>query len=235
MAGREAYPVVSRECGDDRHPKPHIQITCARCGTHGHLVISGSAAPPALANQTFRRRGWIVGRSRTRDRCPKCNPRLGTAKAHAAVARIAVDLPLKPVNPPEIPQPIPNIKGVEALPHLVVIQPPPEVRQPTREDRRRIVEEISASYTDIGYVGTASDATLATKLDVPRAWVSAIRDEFFGPDQNEATIGLRADVQKLIQLALSLEDRAMTLAAEAEALRHDAERISNLTKDRRAA
>ena len=164
MAGREAYPVVSRECGDDRHPKPHIQITCARCGTHGHLVISGSAAPPALANQTFRRRGWIVGRSRTRDRCPKCNPRLGTAKAHAAVARIAVDLPLKPVNPPEIPQPIPNIKGVEALPHLVVIQPPPEVRQPTREDRRRIVEEISASYTDIGYVGTASDATIAMEL-----------------------------------------------------------------------
>ena len=121
------------------------------------------------------------------------------------------------------------------MPHLVAIHPAPEVRQPTREDRRRIVEEISANYTDIGYVGTASDATLAAKLDVPRAWVSAIRDEFFGPDQNEATIGLRADVQKLIQHAHSLEDRAMILAAEAEALRHDAERISNLTKDRRAA
>lgn len=234
-AGREAYPVVSRKYGDDRRPKPHLQITCARCGTHGHLVISGASAPPAVANQAFRRRGWNVGRARTHDLCPRCNPRLGKAKVHAAVARIAVDLPAKPNIPPEISHPIPNIKGVEALPHLVAIHPAPEVRQPTREDRRRIVEEISANYTDIGYVGTASDATLAAKLDVPRAWVSAIRDEFFGPDQNEATIGLRADVQKLIQHAHSLEDRAMILAAEAEALRHDAERISNLTKDRRAA
>ena len=234
-AGHAAYPVVSRECGDDRRPKPHVQITCAGCKNTDHVPVSGASAPPAVANQAFRRRGWIVGRSRTHDRCPKCNPRLGKAKVHAAVARIAVDLPAKPVSPPEIPQPIPNIKGVEALPNLVTIHPAPEVRQPTREDRRRIVEEISANYTDIGYVGTASDATLAAKLNVPRAWVSAIRDEFFGPDQNEATISLRADVQKLIQLASSLEDRAMTLAAEAEALRHDAERISSLTKDRRAA
>ncbi|PZT95406.1 MAG: hypothetical protein DI624_13615 [Brevundimonas sp.] len=98
-----------------------------------------------------------------------------------------------------------------------------------------MLDEITACYTDIGYAGDASDATVAAKLDVPRVWVSDIRDEFFGPDQNEATVVFRADVEKLIRLGRSLEDRAMTLAAEGEALRQEAERIANLAIDRRVA
>lgn len=121
------------------------------------------------------------------------------------------------------------------MPRLVTNNPRPEVRQPTREDRRRVPDEITACYTDIGYAGDASDATVAAKLDVPRVWVSDIRDEFFGPDQNEATVVFRADVEKLIRLGRSLEDRAMTLAAEGEALRQEAERIANLAIDRRVA
>lgn len=118
------------------------------------------------------------------------------------------------------------------MPQLVASQPASQVRKPTREDRRRVLDEISANYNDIGYVGTTSDASLAAKLDVPRAWVSDIREEFFGPDQNEATVALRADVQKLIQLGRTLEDRAMTLAAEAETLRREAERIANSSQVR---
>lgn len=235
MIGREAYAVVSRERGDDGRKQPHVQITCANCGVHDHLVISGAAAPPALANQSFRRRGWSVGRSRSHDLCPKCNPRFGKAKAHRAVAKLAVVVPRPPVNPPQIPQPASKIKGVEPMLDLVTNNPRPEVRQPTREDRRRVLDEIAACYMDIGYAGHTTDATLAAKLDVPRVWVSEIRDEFFGPDQNEATVTFRADVDKLIRLGRSLEDRAMTLAAEAEALRQEAERIANLAKDRRAA
>jgi hypothetical protein len=120
------------------------------------------------------------------------------------------------------------------VPQHVAIQPASQIRKPTREDRRRVMDELNINYNDVGYVASASDTSLAAKLDVPRVWVSDIRDEFFGPDQNEATVTLRMDVQKLIQLGRSLEDRAMTLAAEAESLRHEAERIDKLSKVRAA-
>jgi hypothetical protein len=234
MIGREAYLIVNRERGDEGRKHPHLQITCSDCDANDYVFISGAAAPPAMTNQAFRRRGWSVGRSRSNDLCPKCNPRFGKAKVHAAVAKLAIAAPVDPIGPRERNSSPIIETGVRTVPQHVAIQPASQIRKPTREDRRRVMDELNINYNDVGYVASASDTSLAAKLDVPRVWVSDIRDEFFGPDQNEATVTLRMDVQKLIQLGRSLEDRAMTLAAEAESLRHEAERIDKLSKVRAA-
>ena len=55
-------------------------------------------------------------------------------------------------------------------------------RQPTVADRRLIMEELEAHYDikECCYAGAESDATLAQRLDMPRAWVADIRAQFFG-------------------------------------------------------
>lgn len=61
-------------------------------------------------------------------------------------------------------------------------------RQATREQNRTISDALDANY-DIErqcYRGSLTDKLLAEKLKFPAAWVGAVRDQFFGPDKNEA-------------------------------------------------
>ncbi len=57
----------------------------------------------------------------------------------------------------------------------------------TRDERRLIWAKLDEVYVDekAGYSAGWTDARLAEDLGVPRAWVSTIRDENFGPDQSE--------------------------------------------------
>jgi hypothetical protein len=70
-------------------------------------------------------------------------------------------------------------------------------RQPTVDDRRLIrmrVEEVYDTGTGI-YSGEFSDAKVADELNVPVAWVSAIR-ELYGDDRCEARPLSRDDIAK---------------------------------------
>jgi hypothetical protein len=60
-------------------------------------------------------------------------------------------------------------------------------REPSRDDKRRINAKLTEVCADDGYAADWSDAKVAASLDVPVAWVAAIRSEFFSDhDSNEA-------------------------------------------------
>lgn len=64
--------------------------------------------------------------------------------------------------------------------------PIPSQRTPTPQQRRAILDKIDENSTNGRYKGDISDEKLAKALGVPRAWISEIREEFFGwPDRNE--------------------------------------------------
>jgi len=61
-------------------------------------------------------------------------------------------------------------------------------RDMSREDRRIIFSKIDDLYLDdrSGYAAPWTDASVARDLGVPRAWVSQVRDELFGPEGSNA-------------------------------------------------
>lgn len=90
---------------------------------------------------------------------------------------------------------------------------PDGIRTPTRDDNRRIREALDTHYDEDAqhYIGAMRDAKLAAKLDVPAAWVSDIREAFYGPDRSQhdgAQEALRAE----------LEARIGTIRAEADGI-----------------
>jgi hypothetical protein len=61
-------------------------------------------------------------------------------------------------------------------------------RQPTRDERSAIHDELTKTYDIVGqrYGGNDSDANVAGRLDLPRAWVTDLRTMFFGDfDRNQ--------------------------------------------------
>ena len=88
-----------------------------------------------------------------------------TAKALAGKATSAATAATASAEP--APQPAPQA------------DPPPAM---DREDRRIITEKLDDVYGDRGYRGSWTDTTLARDLNVPRAWVSEVREAFFGPE-----------------------------------------------------
>ncbi|WP_024707304.1 hypothetical protein, partial [Martelella sp. AD-3] len=127
--------------------------------------------------------GWLVGATPAEDRCPACSrrsssdrkqttkgagtmaagPRKTTAKAKVAGAK-ATAITASPT--------------VSEAPGIQADLPP----QMGRDDRRIIMEKLDDVYGDNAYGGSWTDTTVARDLNVPRAWVSEVREAFFGPE-----------------------------------------------------
>jgi hypothetical protein len=91
---------------------------------------------------------------------------------------------------------------------VVATVPPADVLQPTRDQKREIMLMLQEVYDTAAkrYAGVETDQTVANALGIARwGWVSAIREEFFGPAGNEATDLLAAEVRN--SLAAHLEAR----------------------------
>lgn len=97
-------------------------------------------------------------------------------------------------------------------------------RQITVADRRKVLDEIETQWNhDQGrYRGAHCDKSIASSLDVPRKWVSDIREEFFGAEKNDAQYAAFAKLSDLIERADKLEKQGLDLATEAEAMRAQA-------------
>ncbi|MEB3421745.1 hypothetical protein VK682_24550 [Salipiger manganoxidans] len=92
------------------------------------------------------------------------------------------------------------------------------VPQPSREQKRAIIDLLQASYdTKAGrYLQGETDATLATVLEVRAGWVAVLREELFGPDgRNEEADALR---QELEALRADIKAVEAVHAAQGEAL-----------------
>ena len=65
----------------------------------------------------------------------------------------------------------------------------------------------------VGYSKGWSDERVAKDLNVPIAWVSAIREENFGPDIDEVSVAIMKDAKSLIE---ELRETTKSLNARAD-------------------
>lgn len=100
------------------------------------------------------------------------------------------------------------------VPTVAIQAEPP--RSMTREDRRIVYNEIEGVYDTSGlcYRERWSDESVAKALNVPRAWVTAIRDEFFGPEIDEATAKRRAEIEAILHQNEAIAKRIGVMEAE---------------------
>lgn len=149
---------------------PAYVVRCMECGVVEAVRVgkpSGSLDITFL-NKKFARLGWRIGRNASHDTCPECQSK--SAKiTEQNVERIMNNItPIKAEEPPKM----------------------------TKEDRRIIFAKIDENYIDEtnGYSGDWSDEKIAKDLNVPRAWVSQIREDNFGPEVGE---GIAKDVETI--------------------------------------
>lgn len=149
------FPEASIEAGGRRAKA--LQITCAECGAVAYFAhqTGKSRKPPVAAQQSFQNKGWVVGSGPRKDFCPE----------HAQPSARKGNTDMK--NPQS---------AVEAAPRAEA------PRTSTVEDRRLINMKLAEVYADGGYVTPWTDQRVADDLGVPRAWVTEIREGFYGPE-----------------------------------------------------
>lgn len=110
---------------------------------------------------------------------------------------------------------IPPLETAEMSP----TPPNTDVRQPTREERRKIVDFLDGNY-DLDkqcYIGDLNDQAVATKLNLPRAWVSEERERMYGPEANQAGEKLVERYDELVAKAGKIETDVVALMERADA------------------
>lgn len=144
--------------GDGEGRARAMKIVCAECGAVAYFAHQTGARrkPPVAAKQNFQAKGWVVGSGPRKDFCP----------LHAA--------PSSRKGRAEMPA---NQNGTA--------EPSPKADAPreiTREERGIIFAKIGDVYGSDRYVTPWTDQKVADDLGVPRAWVSDVREQFYGPE-----------------------------------------------------
>lgn len=120
------------------------------------------------------------------------------------------------------PMTLPELVESAAPTLMVDTISPSDLRQPSRDQRRSIMDALDTVYDDakMRYRGAGSDAKTAKDLDVPRIWVSQIREQFHGDhDRNEQADQQLKDVTSALALAAQSVETLMSMAAEAEKIK----------------
>ena len=221
----------------DRKPRPgggfyhYRTCVCSQCGSRGYWqdnTSNGAAADMIAAG--FRAKNWEMD-SKGRGTCPAClgakgpYQRMTKSQKRAAYLRIKASETagetITVVQPTPDPAPVQHTEE----PTVAQVEQPP---QPSRADRRRIQDELELVYNlDLQrYKANWTDEALASKLDVPRAWVSEERDRAYGPAGNDAEIERLAAIQTLINRTATAVEAAMKAAEQAMAAADVAEKLS---------
>jgi len=208
---RRFFPLET--VGHNGAPAPGQVIRCGKCDATDHVnqAHGRRPLPPEAAANMFRHRGWFVGKTDRKDRCPACN---GTAK--------------KPTTE-EISMGLHNENTVVELkaPKPGASEAPP--REMTREDRRIVFVKLEEVYVDeaTGYTAGWNDTAVARDLNCPRAWVEVIREENFGPQKAEQS----AEVIELRERIAAFEHEQTQLVLGAARLKTEAEKLAAQAAD----
>lgn len=187
-------------------------ITCSSCEQPGEIIDRTKCGLPSVQVQRIlTAKGWEIGASDKHDLCPKCK----TAKRQERRDRRG-----KSVNGNGHAVVAPEEPKVMHAPQNTIApsiseQAPPE---PTRSEKRIIVAKLEEVYADetAGYKTPWTDAKVAVDLGVPQAWVVAIRDELFGPANDNQ------EIRDMMERATAAASEAHKLLAEAKSLRAEA-------------
>lgn len=193
-------------------------IRCASRGCSEMSAITGSMGPELAGKKLpvrFRMRGWTVGSNASHDYCPRCTGRFRAISKQTAEREKVVAANVTPLR----------------------AEKPEDM---TKLDRRTIIQKLEAVYVDenVGYTKGWDDSKVAMDLGVPRAWVSSIREENFGPEKSEEFTKMFEEAAQLlaeIRTATTGTEQAKTVlrtACEAIGkLEPRIQRIERLMKD----
>ena len=196
MAGADLFTVATAWDETTKRRERAMVARCSKCPRTATVADNaGKARPMTYFADRFRAKGWRIGARVNAHVCPQClggiksKAPLSPAQKRAAFCRIA-DVPraanstAKPKEVTMTAKPAIVTETVDLLRAADAVRTAAAPRQPSREDKRKIRDALDAVYlTDKGvYAGAETDASVAKRLDVPRAWVSAEREDAYGPD-----------------------------------------------------
>src|SRR5581483_6715139 len=172
-------------------------LAYCKCGYVGEVAVNtlrGSGGgddfeqETRLAARKLEKLGWEIGNNSTRHRCPDCVKSAEASRKEGMMSKAE----LKVVQP--------------AAPATAAAPVADGAREMSREDRRIIFEKLNDVYLDEnrGYSADWTDAKVAADLGVPRAWVSRVREEMFGPEKSSENI--RAAIEEGKAIIRGVED-----------------------------
>lgn len=191
-----------------------LEIRCSRCPRTSHVVKNGGVhVPTEVAANRFTDRGWEVANraSAGKDLCPECK------KKPAPVATLTVVEETAQIEPVIEVEPMPTNAPVPAATKPTLVDPP---RDPSVAQRRQILDKLEETYNveEKAYKGDWTDQKIAQKLEMPRAWITSVRDQFFGPEDNMKGRQRYAELEAFLPKIKDVENRHFALATEAEQL-----------------
>lgn len=161
-----------------------LRIVCFKCGrsqvmrinTMSNALDESAEHEHKLATRKFARAGWEVGARAQRHLCPSCvldrdGPPRG-AIGEKLLEKLQATPALKAIKE--------EFMGSASGPVVHIATPP---RTMSREDKRIIFGKLDEVYNDdkTGYQIGWTDQKVAVDLGVPRAWVTQVREDMFGP------------------------------------------------------
>ena len=166
---------------------PALRIICGCCEAAGYVPATAALrqGEPAAAIAAFVAHGWLVGATPAEDRCPACSRRSSSDRKQTTKgAGTMAAGPRKTMARATTAKAAAKTTAITASPTPTEAQAlqaelPPQMG---RDDRRIIMEKLDDVYGDNAYGGSWTDTTVARDLNVPRAWVSEVREAFFGPE-----------------------------------------------------
>lgn len=230
------FPVTTEQA--EGGPRQVVIVSCGTCDVQA--VLSAHWKGPDRADQIsryLRKRGWLVGRRPTGDRCPGCTReyrKLGKQSGHVPgdhrpfqtfilENRISDFEEERPMDA-AVRKKIARDHGGKASSDHAGASPDvaPAADQPAtpdRESRRLIHAEIDAVWLDDrkGYAGGVSDRSIADKLGIPVAWVAEVREFSFGPCMvNEDLEAFRKDLAAEMDFLRTIEAQQSSLAKQVD-------------------
>lgn len=242
---RDRFPIqrINRAEGNNRGRALRITCGCGCGQTEDFTITTETQPPPEAAAKYFERKGWRVGKRPHHDRSPACvaaeeerrKAEREAKREERQMAEIKMPSPIEQAiaADEQCNQSSPDGKHRLAAAEEEKMHADPP-RTMTRPDRRRIFDAIDAEYPEFerGYRSGMTDEILAVRLNVPRAWVSSVREESFGPEfviDWTVVDRKREAIRKMIKEA---EERFFEGLAAAEKAANDLDREVEALKKR---
>ena len=215
-------------------------IQCRECGTKETIStgnIAGGRLPPDALERKFKLKGW-EHRHSDRWYCPLHGKRSATGIKsperaiidYRAKVRQQAEQVFMPVPGNAVPEPIfPKEKPVSATVTRLEDLGAATIEKMSPADYRRIFRAIDDAWDESTgrYAGGGGDGKIATALDVPRAWVEHVRKDGVGQNGgNDELEGVTAQLANAQKIATTLTNDALALAARAEAMGKEIERLT---------
>ncbi len=184
-------------------PSSPIQLTisCRVCDQQLFLPFAGRTPPHEVITKKALEKGW-ERHGRSKWNCP-----LHTKQAISAARRAAAtDKNLKPTEAC-----MTNARAALADEQPQKVVP---LRELTPQETRRAVVQLEEVFDDAAgkYAAGWSDQRVAEELDIPRANLTALRDQMFGPLQ------VNPELERAIELLAGLETETADAKAAIDAM-----------------